>query len=464
MKITLRQIYVFLFLLGVFFIPFNSWEGIEFMGEFKRESSAIFFLLAFLFLVLEVVFKRKIKFQKDNIVTLLVLFITWILITFLFNFPTILDSLYKKTSGLNRFLRQFFSLLISCGVFFSVYYYSIKTLETKDVLRKIRKILLYSLIVVCIYAFFEIIYIFSGFYPAYQILRLFDYFPFTEFDMQQNGRISSVAWESPALGTYLITISGWMFSYIITHKKIYKYIPLLFVLILTYYSGSRTALIVIVIQLIVFLFVYLNRKQLINLFSIFGIATLLLTISIFLTKPQDILFDLNKKIESLDFRGNLKKNISNQSRFGIQYANLMVFKEHPITGVGFGQQGYHAINHYPIWAKKDNWEFKEMYLNKNEPSFPPGYNLYIRLLAETGIIGFFIFLTLFSTLFKRSYKLVKKNKGDINTLGIILLVSFTGYALDFMQIDSVRIYGFWICIAILLTLQFKKNDTDSAVG
>lgn len=464
MKITLRKIYVFLFLLGVFFIPFNSWEGLEFMGEFKRESSAIFFLFAFVFLFLEIVFKRKIKFPKDNIVTLLVLFIAWILITILFNFPTVLDSFYKKTSGLNRFIRQFLSLLISCGIFLSVYYFTIKTLEAKDILRKIRRILLYSLIVVFVYAFFEIIYIFSGFYPAYQVLKLFDYFPFTEFDMQNNGRISSVAWESPALGTFLITISGWMFSYIITHTKIYKYIPLLFVLILTYYSGSRTALIVIVIQFIVFLFVYLNRKQLINLFSIFGIVTLLLTVSILLTKPQDILFDLNKKIESLDFSGNLKKSISNQSRFGIQYANLMVFKEHPITGVGFGQQGFHAINHYPIWAKKDNWEFKLMYLNKNEPSFPPGYNLYVRLLAETGIIGFFIFLTLLSTLFKKSYGLIKKNKGDINTLGIILLVSFSGYALDFMQIDSVRIYGFWICIAILLILQFKKNDTDSVVG
>lgn len=464
MKVTLRQIYVFLFLLGVFFIPFNSWEGLEFMGEFKRESSAIFFLFAFLFLVLEVISKRKIKIPKDNIVTLLVLFIAWIVITILINFPTVLDSLYKKTPGLNRFIRQFLSLLISCGIFLSVYYYSIKTLETKDILRKLRTILLYSLIVVTIYAFFEIIYIFSGFYPAYQILRLFDYFPFTEFDMQYNGRISSVAWESPALGTYLITISGWMFSYIITHKKIYKYIPLLCVLILTYYSGSRTALIVISLQLLVFLFVYLNAKQLINLFSSLGIGVLLLTISILLTKPQDILFDINKKIESLDFKGNLKTNISNKSRFGIQYANLMVFKENPITGVGFGQQGYHAINHYPIWAKKDNWEFKIMYLNNNEPSFPPGYNLYVRLLAETGIIGFLIFLTLFSTLFKKSYKLVKKNKGDINTLGIILLVSFTGFALDFMQIDSVRIYGFWICMAILLILQIKKNDTDSAIG
>ena len=113
MKITLRKIYVFLFLLGVFFIPFNSWEGLEFMGEFKRESSAIFFLFAFVFLFLEIVFKRKIKFPKDNIVTLLVLFIAWILITILFNFPTVLDSFYKKYNLSPNFRKGSFSKSIT---------------------------------------------------------------------------------------------------------------------------------------------------------------------------------------------------------------------------------------------------------------------------------------------------------------------------------------------------------------
>lgn len=439
-------------------MPFNSWEGVDIFGEFKRESSTIFFLLAFVFLVLEISIKKRITFLKNTITILLFIFIGWILLVTIFNFPTILDSYLKKTPGLNRFIRQFVSLLLSCGIFLLVYSYSLKSLSTKEILVRTRSVLLYSLVVVTLYGFLEIIYLYAGFFPAYQMLRLFDYFPFTEFDIQQNRRISSVTWESPALGTYLITIAGWMFSYIITHKKIYKYIPLLCVLILTYYSGSRTALIVILVQLLVFLFIYLNGKQLINLFSGVSIGVLLIAISVFLTNPRDIIFDINKKIESLDFKGNLKTNLSNQSRFGIQYANLEVFSENPIIGVGLGQQGYHAVTKYPAWAKKDNWEFRLMYLNNNEPSFPPGYNLYIRLLAETGIIGFFIFGTLLFYLFKQSYLLSKKEKEDKKTLGIILLVSFSGYALNYMQIDSLRINGFWICTALLLILISRKNN------
>lgn len=457
MKITLRQIYFSLFLIGVFFMPFNSWEGISFLGEFKRESSVIFFLLGFVFVLVEIINTKKICIPKSGVLTILILFLLWCVLTILFNFPTVLDSYYKKTSGVNRFIRQFVSLLISCVIFLYFYYYSIKDIELKEILQKIRKVLFFSLIVVCVYGFFEIIYLYSGFYPAYQVMRLFDYFPFTEFDIQLNGRISSVTWESPALATYLITIAGWMFSYIITNKSLYKYIPTLSILVLTYYSGSRTALIVILVQLLVFLFIYLNKKQLIKLFLLFSITALFAAVTIFLSKPERMLYDIEKKIESLDFKGNLKTNISNQSRFGIQYANLMVFKEHPITGAGFGQQGFHAVNYYPIWAKKDNWEFKYMYLNKNDPSFAPGYNLYIRLLAETGIIGAFIFLLFIYYLIKKTYWFSKSSKKETKVLGIILLVSFSGYVLNFMQLDTFRIFGFWICLAIFV----KISNTES---
>lgn len=454
MKLTLRHIYTFLFLLGIFFIPFNSWEGIKELAEFKRESSAIFFFLGFLFVILEIVFTKKIFIYNNPILIIVLIFLLWNVLTIVFNFPSVLDNYYKKTPGLNRFIRQFISLLISCGMFFILYLYSLRHIETENILYKIRKILLCSLIFSSIYSFFEIIYIITGFFPAYKVLLLFDYFPFVESD-NHGIRISSVSWEPPALATFLITISGWMFSYILTSKNLYKYLPTLLVLILTYYSGSRTALIVVFIQLIAFFFIYLSKKQLVRFLKSSIVIILLLSTFIFITKPEKILNDIGKKIESLDFKGNLKKNISNQSRFGIQYANFMVFLENPFVGVGYGQQVYHAIDYYPIWAKKDNWEFKYLYLNKNEPAFPPGYNLYIRLLAETGIIGFLIFIFLIYTLFKKSYSFIRNDTSEIKTLGMILFISFIGYSFNFFQLDTFRIYGFWFCVAITLTLSSR---------
>lgn len=85
---------------------------------------------------------------------------------------------------------------------------------------------------------------------------------------------------------------------------------------------------------------------------------------------------------------------SNRSRLGIVFANFLVFKHNPISGVGLGQQAFLAEDFYPAWAVKDNYELEEKYLNPKVKDFPPGYNLYVRILAENGLVSFSIFLVL----------------------------------------------------------------------
>lgn len=459
MSLNLRNIYTTLFLIGIFFIPFNSFKGIPEFGEFKKESGSYFLLLGSLVLVIEWLFKNKIHIPyKSFIFQLVLIFLLWCFLSTLFNFPVVDVSYYKKTTGVNRFVRQYFALILSCIIFFSLYWNVILKMSNVKLLLTIRKVFLYSFIVVTVYGFFEILYLVFGFYPAYTVLRLFDYFPFTEYDTDINNRISSVCFEAPALATFLITVSGWMFSYIITHKGSIKYVPTVIVIILTYFSGSRTALIVVFVQIIVFLSIILSRRQKIQsaLYSI--LIVFFFSIFIALSNGGKIVQDVEKKIESLDFKGNLKKNISNKSRFGIQYANLVVFSQNPIIGVGFGQQGFQALYYYPFWAKNDNYEFKQIYLNKKNPSFPPGYNLFVRLLAETGIIGFSIFLYLLYFVIKTSVRIIQREEGVEKTIAIVLLVTFVGFSLNWLQLDSFRMYGFWLCLAILIKLNLNLNE------
>ncbi len=42
-KTSVVNIAFYMILLGIFFIPFNSWEGLEFLGEFYRDSCFLFF-------------------------------------------------------------------------------------------------------------------------------------------------------------------------------------------------------------------------------------------------------------------------------------------------------------------------------------------------------------------------------------------------------------------------------------
>lgn len=454
MNFSLRQIYVALFLAGIFFIPFNSYQGIKEFGEFKRESGAIFLLLGFLVLLCDFALRKRILLPyKNYYFQLLLIFIGICIASIIINLPNILEYYLKKTTGISRFIRQFFALILSSGAFFLLYWNVIAKMTIVQVLTQVRRIFLYSFIVVFIYGFFEILFRVFGFYPAYLVLRLFDFFPFTEYDEDINRRISSVCWEAPALATYLITVAGWMFSYIITNKGYMKYIPTLIVIVLTYFSGSRTALVVVLFQLIVFFSIVLSRGQKIKVgLAILTLAIVLSSIVV-LSKSDKIIQNVEKKLESLDIKGNLKNNVSNQSRIGIQYANLIVFANNPIFGVGYGQQAFEAIHYYPLWAKKNNWEFKYVYLNKNDPMFPPGYNLYVRLLAETGIIGFSFFIFFLFNIVKGTRRLISDSTTIENkAISIVLLTTFVGFTLNWLQLDTFRMHGFWFSFALLIRL------------
>ncbi|WP_415580526.1 O-antigen ligase family protein [Flavobacterium longum] len=296
---------------------------------------------------------------------------------------------------------------------------------------------------------------------ARPILDLFDYFPFLDVNFPPGGRISSVAYESPALGNYLIAVSGWMFSYILTEKNnLYKFLPTLMVLFLTFFSGSRTAMATVGLQAVILFAIMYAMPQYRRTVTVgFGYVAIVAAIML-AANGENIVRSVDEKLKSLNFSQNLKKNVSNQSRFGMQYASLQVFKEHPVVGVGFGQEAYYTRFEYPGWAKKDNWEFKAMYLNKNFPSFPTSYNLYTRLLAETGIIGVLIWCFMIYLCIANSIRLFKTSKEYEKVLAFILLISFTGMSLNWLQTDFFRQYAFWLCFVIMIRLLALRQATQ----
>jgi O-antigen ligase len=84
--------------------------------------------------------------------------------------------------------------------------------------------------------------------------------------------------------------------------------------------------------------------------------------------------------------------------------------------------------------------------------------MYIRLLAETGIIGFLLFVYLLYIVVHLTKKRIKESTNQIDkTLAIILLISFSGFILNWLQLDTFRMYGFWLSLAILINLSKKKN-------
>lgn len=440
-----------LILAGIFFMPFNSWEGIPFLGEYYRDSCVLFFLLAF-FIIL---FKKKIKLPFHSpIFYSLIIFLVWAALTTFINFETVLQNSFKQTSGVVRFLRQYFSLVLAAFVLPITFYNSFLKINSKRLIYSIRKVIYYSFVIVIIYSIIEILIVkFNMINLKKPLLNIFDYLPFVEAktDLRLK-RISSVTFEPPALGTYLITIFSWMCSYIITSKSYFKFLPALLVIGLAFVSGSRAAFFIIIIQAIVFVFAISQSYQYNKTFSKIVLTSLIaISVGLLVYAPKIINY-VDNEIQSFKLNDE-DHSLSNKSRFGIQYAMYQVFLDNPVIGTGYGQQAFDARSKYPSWAKRNNWEFRLKYLNQNSKRFPPGYNLYLRLAAETGALGLLGFLLVILYIMIWCYNNLKMQK---NLLAIIVFVSMAGFMLNWLKMDTFRIYGFWICLALIFVASNKK--------
>ena len=449
--ITIKNLIIPTLLLGIFFIPFNSWSGIGFLGEYYRDSCFLFFSFAFVM----VLFKRRINMPIKNLIfQFLILFILWSILATLFNAHNMADYYFKQTSGFSRFINQFGSLIIASIIIPLTFYNGFKWININKTFRLIRRVVLASLIIVLIYSIIEILIVkFNMVNLKKPLLNLFDYFPFTEAktDMRLR-RISSVTFEPPALGTYLLSIAGWMFSYILTEKKNFKYLPTLIVLFLGFMSGSRAAFFAIIIQFIIASIIFLKNKNLTrNLYRvIIGFSTVsILTITFF---SEPIYNYIKKEIDSFKLDDSTH-SLSNKSRFGIQQAMFYVFLENPISGTGYGLQAFESRKKYPTWAKKNNWEFRLKYLNQNDKRFPPGYNMYLRILSETGLVGLLFFGLMLLQVFLWCFNNLKSEN---STIAFIILISMIGFSLNWLKMDSFRIYFFWLCLALIWVVEQRK--------
>jgi len=151
------------------------------------------------------------------------------------------------------------------------------------------------------------------------LLEAFDFFPFTEVNLDyRNQRISSVTFEPPAFALYLISIAGWMFSYMITENGLKKYIPGLLVLFFGFISGSRAALFILFIQALVFVWHLFRLKRFHRLLKRIVIYSTVLGFIVVLFQGKRIMEYLYERTTSFSISDD-QHAVSNKTRFGIQY-------------------------------------------------------------------------------------------------------------------------------------------------
>jgi hypothetical protein len=136
-------------------------------------------------------------------------------------------------------------------------------------------------------------------------------------------------------------------------------------------------------------------------------------------------------------------------RLASAWTGWTIFEQHPWTGVGLGATGLYFFQALPDWAHFNITEVSRL-LSPDNATYPNTKILYIRLLAETGIIGFWMFISFYLLLFGKVLALLRTRRKQLVFVGTASLLAWlTIVALGISQ-DSLAMLNIWMPLGILI--------------
>jgi O-antigen ligase len=136
-------------------------------------------------------------------------------------------------------------------------------------------------------------------------------------------------------------------------------------------------------------------------------------------------------------------------RLAYAWAGWVIYEQHPWTGVGLGATGLYIYPALPDWSRFNITEISKL-LSPTNQTYPNSKNLYIRLLAETGILGFWLFISFYLLNLGKVLSLLKSLRKELVFVGTASLLAWFGIvALGFTQ-DSFAMLNIWMPMGIML--------------
>ena len=213
---------------------------------------------------------------------------------------------------------------------------------------------------------------------------------------------------------------------------------------LTFSKGAVAATILVFLGIFIFqLRSIFNRK---NLPYIFVLSILLVSLSwaVLSTLRSSPNFD-----KGFEKAYDIITGASVTERQEAYSVALEAFNRKPVLGIGIGNFGPY-FSGYPVSAPDFGW--------------PIVNNQYLEILAETGIVGFLVFLVFLGLIFYRSV-LAYLNTDDrfLKTFSLASLFVFAGILIQYMTFSTLYIMHIWVLIGLMLASQeiiLKKENAD----
>lgn len=453
----------FLWGAALFTLPITSFRYFPFLGDSTYVRPLSLYPIAFLLVLLFIqLLNGKASLPRAGTLTPLLAFVLIALTAT--SLGVLLDPLpFRGQEYFGRVIRAWATIVIGLSFFVAAVWMN----RNEEDLRFSIKWLLAGLVVDVLWSGVQALAFYT---PLLEKVTVTHWqLSFSMRELVRTNRISGMAYEPAWLAGQIATIYlPWLFASLLTRLRVtrFKWLEIIllgFAAILLLATFSRGGLLTAV-GASALTFVLVGRAELRTAWKWFvagfqrgsnwllrmGVIVLLVGAlggaGLFLSQKGYITRLFSTRADSIeDF---IIEN-SAGARAAYTFGSLGAYAESPIMGVGLGASGFYIYDHLPDWALTTVPEIARQ-LNPENRLYPNPKNMYVRLLAETGLIGFFIFIAfLFSVLGDALHALQSKTT-IARYLGIAGIFSWFAIAFYNMTQDSFATPNIWINFGILV--------------
>jgi len=374
---------------------------------------------------------------------------------YLFLFITALSILLSSRAPITHYkgeilwiksVKQFLHLLLSSSVFLLSAFF---VKNVRDLVASI-KWMVYP--VVWLSAFVACIEVVHYYWPSATTLALgslfhdkFSVYPVVT-PMGRFPRINGLAWEPSMAGNYLLIL--WPFLAIgklsrgTLGARVVERFTLVICYVLLFMTFSAGAYLVFVAQLSV-LFLLIRKR---SGYATAAAGALIAIVILWLSPIRDGLIHVVSRVLSIS--PGAIGDASARWRM-IEYATAFnTFKKSPWVGVGVGNTVFYVLRDFPEWGLRFPGAWTRVFAMSGNPMAVN--NLWLRVLAEVGLIGFIPFLVWHLRIARYGLLAVTCVQNEkYHALLVAMLVAFSGQMLHYFSLSGFQ-FKYWFLLAGLL--------------
>jgi len=452
----------FLWGAALFTLPVTSFRYFPFLGDATYVRPLSLYPIAFLLpLLLIQLMRGKASVPRTGTLTPLLAFVLIALTAT--SLGVLLDPLpLRGQDYLGRAIRAWATLLIGLSFFIAAVWMN----RNEDDLRFTLKWLLAGFVMDVLWSGVQSLAFYTPLLKKVTVTHWQRAFSMRE--LVKTNRVSGMAYEPAWLAGQIATVYlPWLFAALLTRIRVtrFKWLEMTllgFAALLMLATFSRGGLLTAAVALVL-TFVLAGRVELraawnwfysgfqrgSNWLLRFGVVVLLIGglagAGLFLAQKGYIARLFNTNAESVE---EFIIENSAGARAAYTFGALGAYEESPITGVGLGASGFYIYGHLPDWSMTTVPEIARQ-LSPENRLYPNPKNMYVRLLAETGLIGFILFIAFLFSVLGDSLKLLQSKTSFARYLGIAGLFSWIAILLYNATQDSFATPNIWINFGIL---------------